>query len=307
MRWLRKKFFVDALELLPDPFDLLPRRGALLLIQLHCLRTGEPPMSAIHNRGNHLQIADQFSAGSGRPFLLPLRFEKQRGIVQNALADRGRSPPPGGIQLPSFACIAVMLSKDHRHALAVLLALAGYRHQKFHCRLRRDLALAHLLLNSLRQKLDQCQTPRHPRHAAIEPPRQLIKAVAEALLQLAKQPTHFKRGFLFGKAQRAIQQHGRRFAQGPHHRVYCVPPQLLQSYDPLVAIDDYVAVRLALGCYNHDGRLLARFGQRRQQPPLPHRVAHAQMLPAPVELMKLQLHRQAECMGSLASRSICPD
>jgi hypothetical protein len=36
-------------------------------------------------------------------------------------------------------------------------------------------------------------------------------------------------------------------------------------------------------------------------------VVHAHMLPAPVELMKLQLHRQAECTVNLARRSICPD
>jgi hypothetical protein len=34
----------------------------------------------------------------------------------------------------------------------------------------------------------------------------------------------------------------------------------------------------------------AALGQRRQQPPLPRRMAHPQVLPAPVELVKLQLH-----------------
>jgi hypothetical protein len=36
-------------------------------------------------------------------------------------------------------------------------------------------------------------------------------------------------------------------------------------------------------------------------------VAHPQVLPAPVELMKLQLHRQAEYKVSPRWRSICPD
>ena len=40
-----------------------------------------------------------------------------------------------------------------------------------------------------------------------------------------------------------------------------------------------------------DGCLLAVVSQRGQQPPLLVRLAHSQVLPAPVELVKLQLHR----------------
>jgi hypothetical protein len=156
---LREKFFIDALELFFNPIDLLPRRGTLLVIQLHCRRAGDPPMGAVHDRGHHLQIADQFGGWSGRGFLLPLGFEKQRGIVQDALADRSRSLAPGGIQLASFACITVMLGENGSHPLAIFQALPYYRHQKLHRYLCRDLALAHLLLDGLRQKLHQCQPP----------------------------------------------------------------------------------------------------------------------------------------------------
>ena len=149
---LRNKFLVDALELFFNPFDLLPRRCTLLTIQLHCFRTGKPPMGAVHNCSDHLQIADQFGASPWRDFLLPLRFEKQRGVIQNAFADRGRAFAPRAIQLAGFPRIAVMLGKDRRHALAILQALPRHRHQKLHCRLRRDFALAHLLLDRFRQK-----------------------------------------------------------------------------------------------------------------------------------------------------------
>ena len=297
---LRQKFFVHALELFSNPVDLLPRCCVLLVIQLHCLRASETPMRAIHNRSDHLQIAHQFGAGPRRGFLLglPLRFEKQRRIIQNAFAHRGRSPAPGGIQLAGFARIAVMLSEYGRHALAIVQALPGCRHQKLHRRLRRDLALAHLLLDGFRQQFHQCQPPRYPAHAAIKPTRQLLQAVTESLFQLGQQPAHLQRRLVFGKAQRAVQQHGRGFAHRPHHYLHCVPPQLFQRRDPLVAINHYVAVRLAFHRHHYDGHLLAAFRQRRQQPPLPRRMAHAQMPPAPVELMKLQLHRQVECKGS---------
>jgi len=259
-------------------------------------------MGAVQDRGDHLQIAYYFSGSSRRAFLrlLPLRFEEQGGIIQNPFADRGRSLSPGGIQLAGCARIAMMLGEDGGHPLAILQALACYRHQKLHRHLRRDLALAHLLLDALRQQFHQRQPPPNPAHAAIEPPRQLIQAVAEALLQLGQQPSHLQRGFLFVPSQRAIQQHGRGFAHRPHHRFHRVPPQLRQRRDPLVTIDDDVAVRLAFCRHHHDGRLLAALCQRRQQPPLPRRMAHPQVLPAPVELVKLQLHRQTECKGSLA-------
>ena len=156
---LRNKFFVHPLELFFNPFDLLACGSTLLVIQLHRPSAGEPPMCAVYNRGDHLQIADQFGGGSRRDFLLPLRFEKQRGVVQNAFTDRGRSPAPGRIQLASFATIAMMLGKNRCHSLAIFQALAGHRHQKLHGHLRRDLAVAHLLLNGFRQQFHQRQPP----------------------------------------------------------------------------------------------------------------------------------------------------
>ena len=94
---LREKFFLDALELSFNPLDLSARGVSLRSIEFGCLRAGDPPPGAVHNRGDHLQIADQFGGGPGGDFLLPLRFEKQRRIVQNPLANRGRSPAPGAI------------------------------------------------------------------------------------------------------------------------------------------------------------------------------------------------------------------
>jgi hypothetical protein len=46
-------------------------------------------MGTIDYRGYNLQIADQFGIRPWREFLLPLRFEKQRWLVENACADCG--------------------------------------------------------------------------------------------------------------------------------------------------------------------------------------------------------------------------
>jgi hypothetical protein len=271
----------------------MPRGFALLLIQLRGSGARQPTMRAVRDGGHHFQIAQQFGAGPGWSFLLrlPLGFEKQLGITQNAFADRGRTFAPGGIQLAGFPRIAVMLSEDCRHPLAILQALARHRHQKLQRRLRQDLALAHLLLDRFRQNFHQRQPPRYPAHTTIESARQLIQAVSEALLQLGQQPAHFQRGLVFGQSQRTVQQHGRGFAHRPHHRFHCVPAQLLQRDDSFVSVDDDVAVRLVFGRHHHDGRLLPHLRQRRQQSPLPRRMAHSQVLPTTIELVKLQLHQ----------------
>jgi hypothetical protein len=221
-----------------NTLDLMPRGLRLLVIQLRHSGARQSPLRAVRDGGHHFQIAQQFGAGPGWSFLLrlPLGFEKQLGIIQNAFADRGRTLAPRGIQSAGFTRIAVMLSEDRRHPLAILQALARHRHQELQRRLRQDLALAHLLLDRFRQNFHQRQPPRYPAHTTIESARQLIQVVAEALLQLGQQPTHLQRGLVFGQAQRTVQQHCRGFTHRPHHRFHRVPAQLLQRRDPLVPV-----------------------------------------------------------------------
>ena len=57
-----------------------------------------------------------------------------------------------------------------------------------------------------------------------------------------------------------------------------------------MAVDHQVTVAVVFGDDYDDGRLLAALSQRRQQMALTVRLAHSQMLPPPVELVKLQLH-----------------
>ena len=118
------------MELLLNALDLMPRGFRLLLIQLRGSGAGQSPLRPVHNRHHHLQIAYQFGPSPGGSFLLrlPLRFEKQLGIIQDPFADCGRALAPRGIQLPGFTGIAVMLSEDRRHPLAILQALARHRH-----------------------------------------------------------------------------------------------------------------------------------------------------------------------------------
>jgi hypothetical protein len=105
-------------------------------------------MGTIHDRGRHLQIAQQ--SGIQRFALLPLRFEEQLRLLQKAFADRARTPAPGGIQKACFAHLRTALGEGGGHSLAVFQTLARHRRQELHGHLRRDLPLPHLLLDRLR-------------------------------------------------------------------------------------------------------------------------------------------------------------
>lgn len=120
--------------------DLMPCGLALPAIQFHCIGARQPPLSAIHDGHHHLQIAQQFSSSRGRDLLLrwPLRFEEQLRLCEDALTDRGRAVAPGGVQKACLTRIAVMLTEDRRHPLAVLQTLARHRHQILQGHLRRE-------------------------------------------------------------------------------------------------------------------------------------------------------------------------
>jgi hypothetical protein len=90
---------------------------------------------------------------------LPLSFQEQLRLIENALPDCRRSVSPGSVQLASLAAGEPMRCKRFGHALAVFQARACYRHQELHCHVRCDRAAAYLLLHAFRKLIDQCQTP----------------------------------------------------------------------------------------------------------------------------------------------------
>ena len=82
-----------------NALDLMSRGFRLLVIQLRGSSARQPAMRPVRDGGHHLQIAQQFGGCPGGGFLLrlPLCFEKQLGIVQNAFADRRRAFAPSRI------------------------------------------------------------------------------------------------------------------------------------------------------------------------------------------------------------------
>jgi len=272
-------------------FDLALRLFLLPAVHLR-QGFGKLPAGAMQNGNRHLQIALESGRGRHGCRRLPLRFQKQFRLGQDALANHARAFAPGGIELTGLPCVRTVLDESGGHPLAMLQVDSRHRHQILHGQVGAKRSFAHLLLDRFRQQLDQRQAPRHPTGAAVEAARQLIQSIAETPLHLRQQPALFERAFLWTEAQRPVQQQSFGFAHRPDGGFDCVPAQLLERRDALVAVDHHVAAAVVRGGDHDDGRLLAALSQGGYQPSLPVRLADSQMFPSPVELVKLQLHRR---------------
>jgi hypothetical protein len=287
--WLRD-LDCQPVQLFKRKTNLGLRLGALRKIQFHRGAT-QSAIGAPHHRNHHLQIARQLHhrRRCRTPLALPLRLQEQLRLSQQAFAHCQRGAAPSRIQLARFAASKPMPRKTLRHAATVFRSQPCHRHQELHRHMRRDRAAAHLLLHARRQQFNQAHPPRDPAHAAIKSSRQLLLGIAEALLQVRQQPTLFQgRGLLAGP-HRAIQEQGLGLAQRPDHRLDRVPAKLLQRPDSPVAIDEQIPLGLIHGD-NDDRRLLSTGRQRSQQPLLPLRPVHTQVLQTPLKLVKFQLH-----------------
>ena len=253
-------------------FDLTLRLFLLPAIHLR-QGCGEPPAGAMQDGHRHFQFAIQSRCGRPGGRRLPLRFQKQLRLGQDAFADHARAVPPGGIELSGLPRVAMVLDEGGGHLRTLLQADARYRHQILHGQLRGDLAFAHLLLDGFRQQFHQRQAPRHPTHAAVEAARQFLQRVAQALLHLPQQPALLQRAFLRTEAQRPVQQQSFGCAHRPDRGFDRVPAQLLERGDALVAVDHQITVAVVWGKDHDDGRLLAGLSQGGQQAPLEVRLA----------------------------------
>lgn len=167
---------------------------------------------------------------------------------------------------------------------------ARHRRQIAHGDLRGDPAFAHQLLYRLRQPFYQRQAIRHPVPAAVEAAREFFDRTTQAAFHLMKQPALFERRFRLAHAQRSFQHQGFGFAHFPDNGLDSVAAQLLERGDSLVAVDDQEP---AAGFDDDDGRLLAGFSQRCDQPPLACRMPHPEVFQAAIQLMKFQLRHWA--------------
>ena len=130
--------------------NLLPQLSALMAIEFD-RGAGQPPIGAVADRHHHPQIAGQFGNGRRRRpgIALPLGFQKQLRLIENAPPDRRRSVSPDGVQLAGLPAGQPMGGKPFGHALAVFQVCTCNGYQKLHRHMGRDRAVAHLLLHAL--------------------------------------------------------------------------------------------------------------------------------------------------------------
>jgi hypothetical protein len=131
-------------------FDLALRLFLLRAIHLRqCF--AESPAGTMQNGHGHREFAFQGNRGRPDGRRLPLRFQEQFRLGEDALANHARAVPPGGIELSGLPRVATVLDESASHPRTVLPVDSRHRHQIFHRQLRRDRSFAHLLLDRFRQ------------------------------------------------------------------------------------------------------------------------------------------------------------
>ena len=196
---------------------------------------------------------------------LRLRLGEQLRRGQDAFAHGAAGVAPGPIERARLPRRPPLFGESGGHALAMRQAEARRRRQIAHGERSSDLAFAHQLLHRLRQSLHQRQPAGHPRLAAVEAPGEFFHRAPQTAFHLRQQPALFQRAFRLAHPQRPLQHQRLGFAHLPHHGFDRVAAQSLERGDALVAVDDQIA---AFVFDDEDGRLLAGFSQRSDQPPL---------------------------------------
>jgi len=146
----------QKLQILDGACDLA--LGGIELVLVHQRRRSrQTPAGTVGDGNDHRQIPQQFIGWRwGLRLDLLLCFEKQSGIIQNALPYLGRGIAPCGVVFTGLAAREAMGPKRIGHALAILDVGARHRHQILHRDMSGDLAHADCLLDHLRKQFDQC-------------------------------------------------------------------------------------------------------------------------------------------------------
>ena len=149
--------------------------------------------------------------------LLLLGFQEQLGLVQKALARRCFGIAPSVVECGGLPRGPVLLGESICQLKALLEAHSRHRRQVAHGQLRAELPFADLLLDGIRQHLDQRQAACHPGCTAVETLCRIFDRIAEPCFHLREQPALFQRAVWFAHTQRAVQQQRVGFAHVPDH------------------------------------------------------------------------------------------
>jgi hypothetical protein len=254
----------------------------------------QPLERAPGHRGQHVEVMQELLARELRRVHLGLfpvgacleheqRVREHQGARLRAAGAKGRH------EIAHLSGRQLLAGDRLDQALASLPVGARQRDQALHRRVRGDLTAKDSSLDRFRKVADQREPPAHPAHASIETPGEILERQVEAQVQLAQPQPLLERRLLGGGPHQSAEQQRVGFFQvpagGPDH----VATEALHRPDPLVPVHDDEALGLLRG-HHHDRHLLTVLCQGSQQPPLPLRAPHPEVLVAKNQLVVLEVH-----------------
>ena len=262
-------------------------------------------MGASGDGAQDVQITQQGLRGGGLgPHGGPRRVisdaQHEQRIGQHQVAGGARPREVDLIEPPDLPGAEPMRRDRVHEAEAIGGVGARHRHAVLHRGVRDQPSRLHVLLDRIRQRAHQTQASGHPAHAAIEAPCERVEGEVMVVVQGAEQPPLLERAVGRVGAQKLAKDQRLGLRHLPHDGRDGIALQPAEAAHPFVAIHHHV--RRAPG-HDHDRHLLARVGQRGQQPPFPRRLSHPQPLVPPVELMKFQVHGPSIRWGRLWHRA----
>ena len=250
----------------------------LALVKIHGIGGLAPlPQGSPCDRSGKVQIPQQLL---GRPkrnrfhfFELAPGAEKKLRVFEHSLSDGRKSRAPGRVELAHLLSGELVPGNRFSEALAVFALGARHGHEILHRRMRSYLAATNSLLDGIGQLTNERQTARDPGHAPVEPSSKIVQAKPQAAVELGQQPSLFECGLSFRRAQGSVQHKRLGFVHVPDCSSHRVLSQAPQRPNPLVAVDNQVALGLFLQHNDYDWNLLTLLGERSQQSPLALRAA----------------------------------
>jgi hypothetical protein len=266
--------------------------GAGALRRQHAATVLQAPGGPARDGAEHVQVGDQRVRGRGfradaRGPRVFRQAQDQPGVGQHEGLRRRRARDVGLVQAADLARRESM-GRDRVGELDTGLRLgARQRHEVLHRGMGHDPSLADVLLDRGRQRAHQVEAPRHPAHAAIEPPRQHVEREPVVLPQGPQEPALLEHAVGGLGLEQLPQDQRVGFAQVPLHGRDRVPVQTAETADAFVPVNHDVRRRPV---HDHDRHLLADVGQRGQEASLPCRLAYAQRRVPQIQLMEFELH-----------------
>lgn len=211
---------VELIELCTGLAQGLAQLAELCRIEVGFTQASTQPASALSHAVDLTQELGRGRQGCRRLAVFP-GAQVQPWVFLQALANFSRAAQPGRAKLSHLAAGEFGAGHHRGQTQTVLAAAPRDGHQVAHRRMRRDGALADLLLDRRGQLADQAETAGDPAHRLVETSRQLFLA-HPLLSQCRQKPALLELREGFGAALATVQQQCVALRQVPErglHRV----------------------------------------------------------------------------------------